>query len=62
MIKQLALIILTLGLALSFYGFFIAQRVVGYLYVVPAFFILIIAAILFLVDYILKKRNIKNRD
>jgi heme exporter protein D len=59
MIKQLACIILSLALALGGYGFFIAQRVVGYLYVVPAFFLLLIALILFLIDYLLKKRNTK---
>ena len=59
MIKQLAIIIVSLSLALGVYGFFIAQRVVGFIYVVPAFFLLLVAAILFLIDYLVKKRNTK---
>lgn len=57
MIKQLAIIILISALAWGGYGFFVAQRVVGYLYVVPAFFLILVAAILFLIDYGLKKRD-----
>lgn len=59
MIKQLAFIILAVAVALAGYGFFGVQRVVGYLYVFPAIFFLLVALVLFLVAYIVKKRHNK---
>jgi hypothetical protein len=58
-IKHLALIIVAIALLLAGYGFFIAQRAVGWLYVFPALVLLLLAAVLFLIEYLMKRRQSK---